>query len=77
MGYCSLVPLLYHIIELEDVPYSLWLMVTGGAIIGARLGPFINALLGTLPIICFFAVILAIEICRYVTSYFLLPMSND
>lgn len=64
IGWTSVVPLIVHMAYFKDVPYVLWLMVSGGSILGARLGPLINKLVGRKVMMILFVIMLAIEVIR-------------
>jgi len=74
MGFTSIYPLIIkHIIEEEDVPYKLWLMVEGGSIIGARIGPILISLVGTKTLYFIFGFLLVVEVVRSFVVLVILP----
>lgn len=48
-------------------------MVLGGCLIGARIGPLLNKLLGKKIMMIIFVLILAIEICRTFVELVIIP----
>jgi len=78
MGFTSAYPLIIrHIIEEGDVPYLLWLMIEGGAIIGARIGPIIISLIGTKALYFLFGFLLLVEIVRSFVVLVILPATTN
>eukprot|EP01126_Amoeba_proteus_P036465 TRINITY_DN3719_c0_g1_i1.p1 TRINITY_DN3719_c0_g1~~TRINITY_DN3719_c0_g1_i1.p1 ORF type:complete len:322 (-),score=53.47 TRINITY_DN3719_c0_g1_i1:1948-2913(-) len=73
IGWTSLLPLLYHVIYVKDVPYALWLMVIGGSLVGARLGPLLNKLLGKKVMLIAFIILLAVEVLRTIIELVVVP----
>jgi len=77
IGWTSFLPLMYHIIDKKDVPYDLWIMVIGGSLIGARVGPLLNKLLGKKVMLIAFVILLAIEVIRTFVELVILPNVNS
>jgi len=78
MGFTSLYPLIIrHIIEEEDVPYKLWLMIEGGSIIGARIGPILITLMGTKTLYFVFGFLLVVEVVRSFVVLVILPATTN
>lgn len=89
IGWTSFFPLLYHIIDkkvrlrslpihtVKDVPYDLWIMVIGGSLIGARIGPLLNKLLGKKVMLIAFVILLAVEVIRTFVELVILPNVDD
>eukprot|EP01126_Amoeba_proteus_P038030 TRINITY_DN3949_c0_g1_i6.p1 TRINITY_DN3949_c0_g1~~TRINITY_DN3949_c0_g1_i6.p1 ORF type:complete len:285 (+),score=32.00 TRINITY_DN3949_c0_g1_i6:412-1266(+) len=77
IGWTSILPLLYHVIYKQDVPYNLWLMVIGGSLFGARLGPLLNKLLGKRFMMICFVLLLSFEVVRTFVEIVVLPLLED
>jgi len=77
IGWTSFFPLLYHIIDRKDVPYNLWIMVIGGSLLGARIGPLLNKLLGKKVMLVAFVILLAVEVIRTFVELVILPNVDD
>eukprot|EP01124_Arcella_intermedia_P017191 TRINITY_DN23989_c0_g1_i1.p1 TRINITY_DN23989_c0_g1~~TRINITY_DN23989_c0_g1_i1.p1 ORF type:complete len:375 (+),score=80.60 TRINITY_DN23989_c0_g1_i1:161-1126(+) len=67
-GWSSFLPLLIHICYFKDVPYALWLMVVGGSMFGAKIGPLINKIFGKTIILILFVVLLIAEVIRTIVE---------
>jgi len=77
MGFTSMYPLIFfHMIEMEDVPYKLWLMVEGGCVIGARIGPIFISLIGTKTLYFVFGFLLLVECIRSFVVLVIIPNIN-
>eukprot|EP01125_Pyxidicula_operculata_P020759 TRINITY_DN7761_c0_g1_i1.p1 TRINITY_DN7761_c0_g1~~TRINITY_DN7761_c0_g1_i1.p1 ORF type:complete len:386 (+),score=42.77 TRINITY_DN7761_c0_g1_i1:311-1468(+) len=74
IGWTSLLPLLIHIFRDNDVPYILWVMVLGGSILGAKIGPLINKLLGKNVMLVAFILLLFAEVIRTFIELAILPL---
>jgi len=78
MGFTSLYPLIIkHIIEEEDMPYKLWLMVEGGCILGSRIGPIFITLIGTKALYFTFGLLLLAEVIRSFVVLVIIPATTN
>jgi len=59
-GWTSLIPFLIHLIVLQDVPITLWVMVLPGVYLGARLAPLVHERIGITTVLFLFCVFLLI-----------------
>lgn len=59
------------------MPYDLWIMVIGGSLIGARIGPLLNKLLGKKVMLIAFVILLAVEVIRTFVELVILPNVDD
>jgi len=57
-GWTSLVPFLIHLIWLQDVPITRWLMVLPGIYLGAKIAPKVHSILGLEQVLYIFGVFL-------------------
>eukprot|EP01104_Vermistella_antarctica_P013453 TRINITY_DN4067_c0_g1_i1.p1 TRINITY_DN4067_c0_g1~~TRINITY_DN4067_c0_g1_i1.p1 ORF type:complete len:461 (-),score=93.47 TRINITY_DN4067_c0_g1_i1:709-2091(-) len=74
MGWTALLPFLIHVFYYEDVPWTLLLMALIGILLGSKLGPIFNHLLGRKRIMVIFVFLLFVEILRTFIQYLILPI---
>jgi uncharacterized membrane protein YfcA len=67
-GWTSLVPFLWHLLVLRDVPIALWVMGLPGVYLGARIAPLVHDHVGIFNVLRAFCIFLLVTFLLMVSS---------
>jgi len=74
MGWSCCLPAFLNIVAFDDLRFNYVLMTLIGSVLGARIGPALNLILGRKYVLIAFEFLLVIEILRAIAYLFLAPL---
>eukprot|EP01090_Pellita_catalonica_P008468 TRINITY_DN1931_c0_g1_i1.p1 TRINITY_DN1931_c0_g1~~TRINITY_DN1931_c0_g1_i1.p1 ORF type:complete len:355 (+),score=30.40 TRINITY_DN1931_c0_g1_i1:890-1954(+) len=77
MGWSCLPPFLVHLLKHDSVHWDLVLPALLGVLVGARIGPNLNYILGKRKVVIFFTVLLLAEFIRTAVEFGILPFASS